>query len=90
MPSGWRPNPTYSSWDEPTAGVDIGCKTEILDIIRRLADADKGIILISSELAELLAMCDRVLVLQDGSVKQEMERSDIDSEEELHHAVRSV
>ena len=76
--------------DEPTAGVDIGSKTEILDIIRRLADADKGIILISSELAELLAVCDRVLVLQDGAVKQEMERSDIDSEEELHHAVRSV
>jgi ribose transport system ATP-binding protein len=76
--------------DEPTAGVDIGAKTEILDIIRRLADEGKGIIMISSELAELLAVSDRVLVLQDGTVKQEMERSDIESEEALHHAVQSV
>jgi ribose transport system ATP-binding protein len=76
--------------DEPTAGVDIGAKTEILDITRQLADAGKGIIIISSELVELLAVSDRVLILQDGTVKQEMERQDIRSEEELHHAVQSV
>jgi ribose transport system ATP-binding protein len=76
--------------DEPTAGVDIGAKTEILDIVRTLADAGKGIIIISSELAELLAVSDRILVLQDGAVKQEMERQDVESEEELHHAVQSA
>ena len=76
--------------DEPTAGVDIGAKTEILDIIRRLAEAGKGIVVISSELVELLAVSDRVLVLQDGTIKQEMERSEIGSEEELHHAVQSA
>lgn len=76
--------------DEPTAGVDIGAKTEILDIARTLADAGKGIIIISSELAELLAVSDRILVLQDGAVKQEMERQDVASEEELHHAVQSA
>jgi ribose transport system ATP-binding protein len=76
--------------DEPTAGVDIGAKTEILDIVRRLADTGKGIIIISSELAELLAVSDRILVLQDGVVKQEMERQDVESEEELHHAVQSA
>jgi ribose transport system ATP-binding protein len=76
--------------DEPTAGVDIGAKTEILDITRQLADTGKGIIIISSELVELLAVSDRVLILQDGTVKQEMERQDIESEEELHHAVQSV
>jgi len=82
--------PNILIMDEPTAGVDIGAKTEILDIIRRLADAGKGIIMISSELAELLAVSDRILILQDGSVKQEMERPDIESEEALHHAVQSV
>jgi ribose transport system ATP-binding protein len=76
--------------DEPTAGVDIGSKTEILDIIRQLAEEGKGIIMISSELSELLAVSDRILILQDGTVKREMERPDIESEEELHHAVQSA
>jgi ribose transport system ATP-binding protein len=76
--------------DEPTAGVDIGSKTEILDIIRQLAEEGKGIIMISSELSELLAVSDRILILQDGTVKREVERPDIESEEELHHAVQSA
>ena len=50
--------------DEPTAGVDIGTKSEILDMIRELADAGKAVIVISSEYPELLAVSDRVLVLQ--------------------------
>jgi ribose transport system ATP-binding protein len=74
--------------DEPTAGVDIGAKTEILDIIRRLADEGKGVVLISSELAELLAVADRVLVIQAGVVAQELERAAIESEETLEHAVQ--
>jgi len=76
--------------DEPTAGVDIGAKTEILDIIRQLADQGKGIIVISSELVEVLAVSDRILVLQEGAVKQEMDRRTVSSEEELHHAVQSA
>lgn len=76
--------------DEPTAGVDIGSKTEILGLVRELADAGKGIILISSELTELMAVSDRVLVLQDGIVSQEIDRVDIESEEGLHHAVQSA
>lgn len=76
--------------DEPTAGVDIGSKTEILDLVRGLADAGKGIIFISSELAELLAVSDRVLLLREGAVRGDMQRSEIESEEELHHAVQSV
>lgn len=76
--------------DEPTAGVDIAAKTEILDIARSLADSGKGVIAISSELTELLAVSDRILVLREGTVKQELNRRDVDSEEELHHAVQSV
>ncbi|MBA2596327.1 MAG: sugar ABC transporter ATP-binding protein [Chloroflexia bacterium] len=76
--------------DEPTAGVDIGAKTEILGVIRRLADAGKGIIVISSEPAELLAVSDRIVILHDGSVQRELDRREIVTEEELHHAVQSA
>lgn len=54
--------------DEPTAGVDIGAKTEIIQIIRSYADAGKSVILISSELAELMAVCDRIITLFDGRI----------------------
>ena len=76
--------------DEPTAGVDIGAKTEILGVIRRLADAGKGVIVISSEPAELLAVSDRILILHDGSLQRELDRRGIVTEEELHHAVQSA
>ena len=76
--------------DVPTAGEDIAAKTEILDIARNLADSGKGVILISSELVEVLAVSDRILVLQEGTVKQVLDRRDVGSEEELHHAVPTV
>ncbi|MFF5182072.1 sugar ABC transporter ATP-binding protein [Micromonospora sp. NPDC000316] len=52
--------------DEPTRGVDIGAKAEIYRLLRRLADDGMGILLASSELPELLGVCDRVLVLRGG------------------------
>jgi ribose transport system ATP-binding protein len=76
--------------DEPTAGVDIQAKTEILGVIRALADRDKGIIVISSELVELLAVSDRLLVLRDGHVFREIDRREIRTEEELHRAVQGA
>jgi ribose transport system ATP-binding protein len=65
--------------DEPTAGVDIGSKSEIVDLIRSLADSGKSILLISSELPELLAVSDRVLVMSDGRVAREISREEIAS-----------
>ncbi|HEX5500563.1 MAG TPA: ABC transporter ATP-binding protein, partial [Thermomicrobiales bacterium] len=76
--------------DEPTAGVDIRAKTEILGVIRGLADAGKGIIVISSEPAELLAVSDRLLVLRDGRLARELDRRAIASEEDLHRAVQGA
>jgi len=76
--------------DEPTAGVDIGTKTEILTMIRNLAEEGKAVIVISSEYAELLAVSDRVLILRDGTVQQELARQDIADEESLQHAVQGV
>lgn len=54
--------------DEPTAGVDVGVKAEIHDLICQLAGAGAAIVLASSDLPELLALCDRVLALHDGKV----------------------
>ena len=65
--------------DEPTVGVDIGTKAEIVEIIRKLADSGKGIIMISSELPELLAVSDRILVLRGGTVYRVLDRADLDS-----------
>lgn len=74
--------------DEPTIGVDIGAKSDIVDIVRRLAAQGTAILVISSELEELLAMSDRLLVVHDGRLIKELDRRAIDSEEVLHHAVQ--
>ncbi|GAC1394207.1 MAG: hypothetical protein NVSMB38_25730 [Ktedonobacteraceae bacterium] len=76
--------------DEPTAGVDIGAKVEIVNIIRQLADSGKAIIVISSEFPELLAVSDRVLVLQNGTVKRQLDRHEIASEQELQQIVQTA
>jgi ribose transport system ATP-binding protein len=74
--------------DEPTIGVDIGAKTDIVEIVRRLAAQGTAILVISSEFEELLAMSDRLLVVHDGRLIKELDRRAIDSEEVLHHAVQ--
>ncbi|MBW4331770.1 sugar ABC transporter ATP-binding protein [Stakelama sp. CBK3Z-3] len=52
--------------DEPTAGIDIGARTDILKLVRALADGGLPVMLVSSEFEELLAICDRILVMRDG------------------------
>ena len=83
-------DPDVLIMDEPTAGVDIGTKTEILTMIRNLAAEGKAVIVISSEYAEMLAVSDRVLILRDGTIQQELARKDIADEESLQHAVQGV
>lgn len=56
--------------DEPTRGVDVGAKHEIHDIIRALANEGKGIIVFSSELPEILHLCDRIVLMHDGMVRE--------------------
>jgi ribose transport system ATP-binding protein len=81
-------NPTVLLLDEPTIGVDIGAKTEIIDIIREMADSGKAILVVSSELQELLALSDRIVVMHEGKIKKEMKRREIKSEEELQYAIQ--
>lgn len=66
----------------------IGAKSEIARIVREMADAGVAVIVISSELEELLALSDRLLVLHNGRIFQNVRRQDINSEEELHHAIQ--
>lgn len=75
--------------DEPTIGVDIGAKSDIVELVRQLASRGTAILVVSSEFEELLAMSDRLVVVRDGCVSQILDRQDIESEETLHHAVQA-
>ena len=71
--------------DEPTRGIDVGAKFEIYGIIQRLADQGRGVIVISSELPELLGICDRIYTLAEGRVTHEFTRDEADQESLMRH-----
>ena len=75
--------------DEPTRGVDVGAKVEIYKIIRDLANDGIGILLISSELPEIMGMCDRVIVMGEGAVTGELAEDEINEEAIMHLATLS-
>lgn len=66
--------------DEPTRGIDVGAKYEIYNIINDLAKAGKAIIFISSEMPEIIGMCDRVYVLNEGEIAGELGQEDLSQE----------
>ncbi|MCG3207648.1 MAG: Galactose/methyl galactoside import ATP-binding protein MglA [Anaerolineae bacterium] len=71
--------------DEPTRGIDVGAKSEIYDIIRRLSKEGKSIMIFSSELPEIMNICDSIYLLFDGSLKAAMPNGDnVDSEKIIH------
>jgi ribose transport system ATP-binding protein len=76
--------------DEPTAGIDIGAKKEIMRILRQFAASGKAVIVISSELEELLEVSDRIVVLRNGRVDDTYRGHQFTSEEALHRAVQGV
>jgi len=69
--------------DEPTRGVDVGARAEIYALIRRLADAGTAILLVSSEIEEVLGLSDRVLVIADGAVVSSAAAADITEQDVL-------
>ncbi len=73
-------NPDVLILDEPTRGIDVGAKYEIYGIINKLADEGKGIIVISSELPELLGICDRIYALSEGRITADVPRSEATAE----------
>ncbi|QUH27117.1 sugar ABC transporter ATP-binding protein [Serpentinicella alkaliphila] len=75
--------------DEPTRGIDVGAKYEIYVLMMELAKQKKGIIMVSSELPELIGMCDRIYVISKGKVAGELMRSDFSQEEIMKLATKT-
>ena len=73
--------------DEPTKGVDVGAKSAIYEIMNTLADQGYGIIMISSEMPEILGMSDRVLVMREGKVTKVFNKSEATQEAILEMAM---
>lgn len=72
--------------DEPTRGVDVGAKSEIHGLLRGLANEGTGVIVVSSELNEIVGMCDRVLVMHEGELVAEVRGEDVNSNRIMHYA----
>ena len=71
------------AFDEPTRGIDVGAKAEICALINDLATRGKAIVVVSSELPELLGLCDRILVMANGRITGEIGRPGEASQEEI-------
>ena len=76
--------------DEPTRGIDVGAKAEIHSLITKLAGEGKAIIMISSELPEVMGMADRILVMHEGVMTGMIDRKDFSSELILKYATSEV
>ncbi|EJO31460.1 sugar ABC transporter ATP-binding protein [Achromobacter marplatensis] len=79
-------NPAVLLMDEPTRGVDVGAKSEIHHILRDLASQGVGVVVISSELPEIIGLCDRALVIRDGRLAGELAASEMTEERLLRLA----
>ncbi|WP_229195690.1 sugar ABC transporter ATP-binding protein [Bradyrhizobium acaciae] len=82
------PRPRVLLLDEPTVGVDVGAREEIYGVIRNAARDGTGVLVVSSDLVELIELCDRISVIVDGRVARTLVRGEIDDAEELHHLLQ--
>ncbi len=86
--------PTVVMLDEPTRGIDVGAKLEVYELINRLTIEGKAVILVSSELPELMGMSDRIIMLHEGKIGGEFARADFTQEKLLAaamgHAARAA
>ena len=80
-------NPRMLIMDEPTRGVDVGAKYEIYALIQELAKRGSGVLFISSEMEELMGICDRILVMKDGGLTGELLRGDYDPKKIMYYAL---
>jgi ABC-type sugar transport system ATPase subunit len=79
-------NPKILIIDEPTAGIDVGAKSEIYRLLNELTETGTSIILISSDLQELLGICDRILVFCNGRITADLPRDQFSEEEIMHYS----
>ncbi|TBL76540.1 sugar ABC transporter ATP-binding protein [Paenibacillus thalictri] len=80
-------DPSVFILDEPTRGIDVGAKYDVYTIINQLAEKGAGILMISSELEELIGMCDRILVMNSGEITANVQREHFDRETILKYAL---
>jgi len=72
--------------DEPTRGVDVGAKAEVYQALSQMAQEGKAVIMVSSELPEILGVCDRVMVMCEGKVTAELENNGLSEEDVIRYA----
>ena len=83
-------NPEILLLDEPTRGIDVGAKYEIYQLIIDLANKEKGVIVVSSEMPELLGICDRILVMSNGRVAGIEDTNKLDQEKIMELAAKYI
>ncbi|HEY9278980.1 MAG TPA: ATP-binding cassette domain-containing protein, partial [Eoetvoesiella sp.] len=74
-------------FDEPTRGIDIGAKTEVFNLIEGLVGQGAAVLLISSELAEIVHVCDRAYVMREGAIAGSLERNELSEQNILRLAI---
>lgn len=80
-------NPKILIFDEPTRGIDVGAKYEVYELMQRLVEGGIGVIMISSELPEIIGVSDRVIIMREGSIAGELEKKDYSEENILSYAI---
>jgi ribose transport system ATP-binding protein len=83
-------NPKVLIVDEPTRGIDVGAKFEIYQLLRNLATQGMSIVIISSELPEIMGMCDRVIVMYKGSIQREVDCAGVDLEQNIGCGIMGI
>ncbi len=81
-------HPDLVIFDEPTRGIDVGAKSEIYTLVNELVASGKSVLMISSEMEEVMGMSDRIVVLHEGKVTGELERKDFSQERIMNFASR--
>ena len=81
-----QPQPRVVVLDEPTRGVDVGAKRDIYFLVQRLAHEGRAVIVISSELIELIGLCHRVAVMRGGQLTATLADAQLSEEELIAHA----
>jgi len=74
-------------FDEPTRGIDVGAKAEIYDLMRQLSDSGVAVLMISSDLEEVIGVSDRVAVMHEGRIQGILDRAQCSQENIMHLAV---
>nr|WKF60330.1 Galactose/methyl galactoside import ATP-binding protein MglA [Paraburkholderia busanensis] len=83
-----HPRPKLLLLDEPTVGVDVGAREEIYGVVQDAARAGTGVLVVSSDLDELLRLCDRISIVADGRIVKTVPRAELANAEALHHLIQ--